>query len=86
MKMPSDSSHWRDSARYPRFFIIDARAAFPVLLVLVHFRTWTVVLALVTTVFFSILQKYGFTPAVFGRVLRTWIGGARKVAVPWWLK
>lgn len=82
----SPDAHWRDSARYPRFFIIDARAAFPVVLALVHMRIWTFSLALLATIFFAILYRYGFTPASFGRWVRSLIAGSRKIAAPWWLR
>jgi intracellular multiplication protein IcmT len=86
MKTPSVDAHWRDSARYPRFFIIDARASFPVLLALVHIRLWTLLTALVAMLFFAILHRYGFTVAVFGRWLGALLAGARKIAMPWWLR
>lgn len=76
--------HWRDSARNPRFFIIDARAAFPLLLFLLHIRLWSFILAVVTMVFFGALERYGFSLTVFGRWLRTKLAGPRKVAIPWW--
>lgn len=76
--------HWRDSARKPRFFIIDARAAFPLLLFLLHIRLWSFVLAVVTMLFFGALERYGFSLTVFGRWVRTKLAGPRKVAIPWW--
>lgn len=86
MRTPSPDAHWRDSARYPRFFIIDARAAFPILLALIHMRLWTFILALIVTLFFAVLHRYGFTITVFGRWALSLIGGPRKIAVPWWLR
>lgn len=86
IRPPSSDVHWRDSARYPRFFIIDARAAFPILLALVHIRLWTMVTALIAMVFFGILHHYGFTIAVFGRWFRSLLAGKRKMAAPWWLR
>lgn len=85
-RAPSPDAHWRDSARYPRFFIIDARAAFPVLLALIHIRLWTMILAVSAMVFFAILHRYGFTVAVFGRWFVSLLAGKRKVAAPWWLR
>lgn len=82
----SSGAHWRDSARYPRFFIIDARAAFPILLALIHIRLWTIITAVVVTVFFAVLHRYGFTVAVFGRWLGALLAGPRKIAAPWWLR
>lgn len=85
MKAISPSAHWRDSARYPRFFVIDARAAFPILLMLMHIRLWTLITAVVAMLFFSVLNHYGFTVAVFGRWLRSFLAGRRKVSAPWWM-
>ncbi len=86
MSSPSPDAHWRDSARYPRFFFIDARAAFPVLLALAHIRLWTISVALVAMLFFGVLHRYGFTVSVFGRWLGALLAGRRKVAAPWWLR
>jgi len=77
-------AHWRDSARNVRFWFIDFRACFPLLVFLLHIRLWTFILAVFTTVFFSALERYGFTPAVFLRWLRAYIAGPVKVAQPWW--
>lgn len=78
------NTHWRDSARAARFFFVDARAAFPLLLFLMHMRLWTFILAIVTMVFFAILEKYNFTVVVFGRWLRSFMAGPNKSAHPWW--
>lgn len=85
MRPPSRDAHWRDSARYPRFFIVDARASFPILLALIHITVWTISLALVAMVFFAILNRYGFTVAVFGRWARSFLAGRRKISAPWWM-
>lgn len=76
--------HWRDSARNARFFLIDARAAFPLLIFLLHIRVWTFVLALVAMAFFGLLEHYGFSLIVFLRWVRTVLAGNHKVAIPWW--
>ncbi|KTC98993.1 IcmT protein [Legionella geestiana] len=80
----SASAHWRDSARFARFFIVDARAAFPVFIFLMHIRVWTGVLVLVSALFFGILEHYGFTVPVFLRWLRSTLAGPLKSAQPWW--
>lgn len=80
----SDSSHWRDSARSARFFMVDARAAFPLFLFLMHIRIWTGVLVLVSAVFFAIIEHYGFTVPVFLRWLRAFLAGNIRSAQPWW--
>lgn len=78
-------AHWRDSARPIRFFLWDGRAAFPVVIFLMHIALWTFILTIILMVFFSILNRYGFTPIVFFRWLRALIAGSRKIAIPWWL-
>lgn len=77
-------AHWRDSARNVRFWIVDSRACFPLLLFLMHIRLWTFIVAIVTTVFFATLERYGFTPVVFLRFMRSFLAGSRKIAQPWW--
>lgn len=77
-------AHWRDSARNVRFFIIDYRATFPLLILLFHIRLWTFIFAVLATVFFALLERWGFTVAVFVRWLRSYIAGPRKIAQPWW--
>ncbi len=78
------SAHWRDSARSARFFMVDARAAFPIFIFLMHIRTWTGVLVLVSMLFFAIIEHFGFTMPIFWRWLRTFLSGGRKMAIPWW--
>ena len=79
-------AHWRDSARPVRFFIWDAKAAFPFIFFLLYASWWTFGFALGAMIFFSILNRYGFTIAVFGRWLRNVVAGNRKPVKPWWLE
>jgi intracellular multiplication protein IcmT len=78
------TAHWRDSARTARFFIVDARAAFPIFLFLMHIQIWTGVLVIVSLVFFGVLEHYGFTVPVFWRWLRSFFAGRHKLSQPWW--
>lgn len=80
----AETAHWRDSARSARFFMVDARAAFPLFLFLMHIRVWTGVLVLVSAVFFGIIEHYGFTVPVFLRWIRGFLAGNLKSALPWW--
>ncbi|GAB4392270.1 MAG: type IVB secretion system protein IcmT [Gammaproteobacteria bacterium] len=84
MAIQNPNAHWRDSARSPRFFIIDYRAAFPLLIFLLHIRLWSFILALTTTLFFGLLEHYGFTVDVFLRWLRSTLAGPRRMSAPWW--
>ena len=80
----SSDAHWRDAARPARFFMIDYRAAFPLLLFLLHISWWTFSLAFGAMVFFGILERFGFKFRVFVYRIRTLVAGHRKMAIPWW--
>lgn len=77
-------AHWRDSARNVRLWFIDFRATFPLLFFVLHIRLWTFVVAVLAITFFSMIERYGFTPMVFLRLLRAFVAGPRKIAQPWW--
>jgi intracellular multiplication protein IcmT len=79
-------SHWRDSGRMPRLFMIDARSAFPLLLFLMHIKLWSFILALIVTIFFAIIEHYGLSATVFFRSVRTVLAGKIKPSKPWWRK
>lgn len=81
---PTENAHWRDSARPARFFFIDAKAAFPIFLFLIHIKLWTFILALTIMVFFTILNRFGYSVNVFLRIFRSTLAGPRKIAIPWW--
>lgn len=80
----SPGSHWRDTARNARFFVVDARAAFPLLLFILNIAWWTFITAVVTISFFAILERWGFTLPIFFRWLRNFIAGDYKTSSPWW--
>ncbi len=77
---------WRDTARSARFFFVDYRAAFLLLLFLLHIRVWTFFLAIFAVLCLYGLERYGFTVPVFLRILRCWLAGPRKCSRPWWRK
>ncbi len=85
MAQINTNAHWRDSARQVKFFVWDAKAAFPFLLFLVHMRWWTFGLAFFAMAFFTILNRFGFSIDVFGRWIRTTLAGRRKMSIPWWM-
>ncbi len=77
-------AHWRDSARNVRLWFIDFRATFPLVVFLFHIRLWTFIFAVLATIFFALLDRFGFTPIVFMRWLRAYIAGPHKIAKPRW--
>ncbi len=85
MAIIPQTAHWRDSARRPKFFIIDAYATFPLLVFLLHIRLWTFILCFLTILFFAILERFGFTLPVFKRFFRSFLAGPTRYARPWWI-
>lgn len=80
----TSDAHWRDSARPARFWMVDARAAFPLFFFFIHIRMWTFLLVVFSMTFFSYVERKGYTVPVFLRWLRQWIAGPIKMARPWW--
>ncbi|MEY3183086.1 MAG: hypothetical protein RLZ35_1071 [Pseudomonadota bacterium] len=79
-----ESTHWRDSSRTPRFFFMDAKAAFPLVLFLLHMRLVTFLIALGFIVFFSILERFQFTVPIFLRWIKSTLSGPDRISRPWW--
>ena len=77
-------ANWRDSARAPRFFFVDAKAVFPLLLFLLHIRLWTFMLAIIAMTFFAILERFHFTVPIFFRWFKSQIAGKVRVAQSEW--
>ena len=76
---------WRDTGRTPRFLFMDARIVATILLWLLHMRMWTLYLFIASSIFFVVLERFGFTVPVALRALRVLIAGPiRKVrAIRW---
>ena len=85
MRNPS-TAHWRDSARTPRFLILDAYSALPLLLFLLHIRLWSFILCVGICIFFATLNRFGYSLPVFMRIVRVFLGGKLRSARPWWQK
>lgn len=56
-----------------RFFALDARAVFPFLLVLIHVRGWTLLLAFLCTILFWIAERVGLKFDSALRAVRAWM-------------
>lgn len=78
MSMNELATHWRDSAYYPKLFMLDARACFPFLLFFLHMRLSTLLISLVVVIFLAILNKFNLTLRAFFTVLREAIAGSKK--------
>ena len=74
-------AHWRDSAWSPKFFVIDARAAFGILLVLFHPNWWTLGIAFLFVALLMILNYFKLPIGVVMRIMRSWLSGSKKMLV-----
>lgn len=79
-----ETTHWRDAARNPRFYFMDALAAFPILLFLMHMSFKTLGISAFFITFFIGLERFKFTIPVFFRWLRATIAGPVRTSRPWW--
>lgn len=75
--------HWRNSMKPARFFKVDARAAGAWILVLVHFRKWTILLAILFNILFILLERRGLTFSASLRAFRSWIIGEHRPGLVW---
>ena len=81
-----ETTHWRDSARRPRFFAVDAFAVFPLLFFCLYPRLISFLITLAIILFFAILERFHFTLPVFFRWLRAQFAGPFRFSKPWWRK
>ncbi len=73
--------HWRNSMRTTRFFAFDSRAALGVLLVIIHLRMWTVLLAVCVVCAFWFAERAGYGLEAACRRIRTLLLGPNRPAV-----
>ena len=85
MAQINPDAHWRDSARTVKFFVWDANSVFPFVIFIMHVKWWTFFLAFGVMIFFTLLNRFGFSLSVFTRWLRSSLAGKRKMAIPWWM-
>lgn len=77
-------AHWRDSARKPRFFIIDANIIWPMALFLFAMSYRTTLLLIFSAIFLLALEKTNFTISKFLRYVYVLIGGPMRYRKGWW--
>ena len=75
---------WRYTALPVRLFMLDARACVPLLIGITKWSWTTFYIAVLGTAFFGFLSWAGLTvPALF-RLVRRYLVGRRRPAVPAW--
>ena len=72
--------HWRNTMRPVRFFSLDARAAFPFIVLLFYFRTHTLIMTILVTMVFRYFEKKGYSFSDAMRAFRVWMIGEKRYA------
>jgi intracellular multiplication protein IcmT len=72
--------HWRNTMRPVRFFNLDARAVLPFCILLFYARLSTLILTIIITIAFYILERRGLTFPSAMRALRLWFTGPERSA------
>lgn len=73
---------WRNTGQPVRLLMLDARACFPILIAAVYWSWPTFDIAVVGFVFFSLISFFGLTLPALIRVVRRWLVGRVRTAVP----
>ena len=68
-------STWYQTYKPARFFMMDSKAGVPLIGVLLHFKTYTVVPAFLWVVLFWYLDRRGMSITSAMRAARSWIIG-----------
>lgn len=83
----SEGNLWRYSALSPRFLMVDASAAYPLIIFLAHMRPWTLYLSLAFIAALWLVESQGMSPKAVFHFLRArvgqWLGGGVR-AEPMW--
>jgi intracellular multiplication protein IcmT len=75
---------WRNTGQPVRVLMLDARACFPILIVVVYWSWTTLYIGLIGFAFFSLISFLGLTLPAMMRLLRRWLIGPVRTAVPVW--
>jgi intracellular multiplication protein IcmT len=67
-----------------RLLMLDARACLPILSVMVYWSWPTLYIAIVGVTFFSMISLRGLTLPAMLRLIRYWLVGSVRTAVPVW--
>ena len=75
---------WRYTSLPVRVAGLDARACVPLLIFVVDWSWGTAYIAITGTLFFTVISWFGLSLPAVGRVVRRWLVGRVRPAVPAW--
>ena len=68
----------------PRLGPLDAQVVYPLMLLMVHPRMWTLYLFIVAVLFLWYLSRKGINIMMMARIARRWlVGNRREIRSPW---
>lgn len=68
---------WRETARSVRLAFMSVYVLAPLMLFLLHIRTWTFILLIATIILMTIIERFGYTPPVALLAVRAKFAGKR---------
>ncbi len=74
------SLYWRETHRQPRFLIFDSRLVVTLLVLIMHVRIWTILLAIFCFSVLWFFERKGVSPDSIFRYLRARLVGRRRTA------
>jgi intracellular multiplication protein IcmT len=78
--MTEVDTHWRNSGKPIRFFMVDARAFTATFFFLIHARPWTFGFALLVMLIFWFMERRGLSFQASMRTFKSWLLGTRRPA------
>ena len=75
---------WRDTGKPVKVGMLDALACFPLLVFIVYWSWTTFYIALIGVIFFSVISWAGMTVPATIRMVRRFLVGPFRPAVPAW--
>ncbi|WP_411840069.1 IcmT/TraK family protein [Paracoccus sp. ME4] len=78
--MYGSSLYWRETHRQPRFLIFDGRIVVLLLVAIMHFRVWTILLALIAALVLWFFDRKGISADSIFRYLRARLVGRKRSA------
>jgi len=75
---------WRNTGLPVRIMMLDARVCLPVLVFFVYWSWITFSIAVIGMAFFSVISFFGLTLPAVMRLIRRFLTGATRPAVPAW--
>jgi intracellular multiplication protein IcmT len=82
--MIDPATHWRDSARPARFFIVDANIIYPIMIFFFNINKKTSIFLILSFIFFFAMDRTNFNINRVIRYAKVCISGNMRYRKGWW--